>query len=292
MNNVLSILLAGGVGERLHPLTRDTAKPAVPFGGGYRIIDFALSNCINSNIRRILILTQYKALELTRHIRNGWNFLSPEVGEYIEMIPPMKRVSDDWYLGTADAIFQNSASVAQEACDHALVLSADHIYKMDYGDMVACHRSHRAGATISTIQVDPEVVSRFGVCEIAAGSRITGFEEKPKHGSPFRSYFNPNKVSVSMGIYVFNTDVLLRALREDAEDSASSHDFGKDVIPKLLNQTSVIAYDFVDMNRGGALYWRDVGEIDAYYEANMDLVAVSPEFNLYDEDWPVRTAVG
>jgi glucose-1-phosphate adenylyltransferase len=292
MNNVLAILLAGGVGERLHPLTRDTAKPAVPFGGGYRIIDFALSNCINSNIRRILILTQYKALELTRHIRNGWNFLSPEVGEYIEMIPPMKRVSDDWYLGTADAIFQNSASVAQEACQQALVLSADHIYKMNYGDMVAWHRSHCAGATISTIQVDPESAPRFGVCEIGEDSRITGFEEKPKHGCPVRSRFNPGKVSVSMGIYVFNTDVLLRALREDSEDSASSHDFGRDVIPKLLSQTSVIAYDFVDMNRGEALYWRDVGEIDAYYEANMDLVAVSPEFNLYDETWPVRTAVG
>ncbi len=292
MNNVLAILLAGGVGERLHPLTRDTAKPAVPFGGGYRIIDFALSNCINSNIRHIFILTQYKALELTRHIRNGWNFLSPEVGEFIEMIPPMKRVSDDWYLGTADAVFQNSASVKQESCDQALVLSADHIYKMDYGDMVACHRSHRAGVTISTIQADPASASRFGVCEIAEESRIVGFEEKPRHGSPVRSRFNPDKVSVSMGIYVFNTDVLLRALREDSEDSASSHDFGKDVIPKLLGQTRVIAYNFVDMNHGEALYWRDVGEIDAYYEANMDLVAVSPEFNLYDESWPVRTAVG
>jgi glucose-1-phosphate adenylyltransferase len=292
MKNVLAILLAGGVGERLHPLTRDTAKPAVPFGGGYRIIDFTLSNCINSNIRRILILTQYKSLELTRHIRNGWNFLSPEVGEYIELIPPMKRVSDDWYLGTADAVYQNSASLAQESSAEVLILSADHIYKMNYADMVGWHRSHGAGATVATIQTDPATAPRFGVCEIAEDCRIIGFEEKPKHGYPVRSRFNPDKVSVSMGIYVFNTDALLRVLREDSEDSASSHDFGKDVIPKLLSRTPVMAYNFVDMNRKEALYWRDVGEIDAYYEANMDLVAVSPEFNLYDESWPVRTAVG
>jgi glucose-1-phosphate adenylyltransferase len=291
MNNVLAILLAGGVGERLHPLTRDTAKPAVSFGGGYRIIDFTLSNCINSHMRRILILTQYKSLELTRHIRNGWNFLSPELGEYIEMIPPMKRVSDDWYLGTADAVFQNSASIAQEGCEYTLILSADHIYKMNYGEMIAWHRSHEASATIATIQAPPESARQFGVCEIADDYRITGFEEKPRHGAPVRSPFNPEKVSASMGIYVFNTDVLLRALREDAEDSASSHDFAKNVIPRLLGKTRVIAYNFVDMNRGEALYWRDVGEIDTYYEANIDLVAVTPEFNLYDDTWPLRTGV-
>src|SRR5579862_5612875 len=195
MNNVLAILLAGGVGERLHPLTRDTAKPAVPFGGAYRIIDFALSNCINSGIRRVFILTQYKSLELTRHIRNGWNFLSPQVGEFIEMIPPMKRVSDDWYLGTADAVFQNCASVEQEACECTLILSADHIYKMNYGDMVEWHRSHGAAATIATIQAAPETAVRFGVCEIAEDLCITGFEEKPQHGAPVRSRFNPDKVS-------------------------------------------------------------------------------------------------
>jgi glucose-1-phosphate adenylyltransferase len=291
MNNVLAILLAGGVGERLHPLTRDTAKPAVPFGGGYRIIDFTLSNCINSNIRRILILTQYKSLELIRHIRNGWNILSPEVGEYIEMIPPMKRVSEDWYLGTADAIYQNAASVTEEGCEYVLILSADHIYKMDYGDMIEWHRKNGADVTLGTIQVGPHEASRFGVCEIDAEYRVIGFEEKPQHSAAVRSRFNPEKVSASMGVYVFNTEALLRALREDAEDQSSSHDFGKDLIPKLLGKARVIAYNFVDLNAKEALYWRDVGTIDSYYEANMDLVAISPEFNLYDEAWPVRTGV-
>jgi len=292
MNNILAILLAGGVGERLHPLTQDTAKPAVSFGGAYRIIDFTLSNCINSNIRRIFILTQYKSLDLNRHIRNGWNILSPEVGEYIEIIPPMKRVGEDWYLGTADAVFQNSATLAEERCEYALILAADHIYKMNYGDMVDWHRENGADLTVATIQVSPEEASRFGVCEIDTAYRIVGFEEKPSHQSPARSRFNPDKVSVSMGIYVFNTEALLHALREDSEDQSSSHDFGKDVIPKLLGKARVMAYNFVDMNRKKALYWRDVGSIDAYYDANMDLVAVSPEFNLYDEQWPVRTGVG
>src|SRR6266567_2213522 len=182
MNNVLAILLAGGVGERLHPLTRDTAKPAVPFGGGYRIIDFTLSNCINSDVRRIFILTQYKSLELLRHIRNGWNILSPEVGEYIEMIPPMKRLRDDWYLGTADAVFQNSADIAAEACEYALVLSADHISKMNYGDMLDWHRRQGASVTLATIQVSPFEAERFGICEIGEDYRIVGFEEKPRHG--------------------------------------------------------------------------------------------------------------
>jgi glucose-1-phosphate adenylyltransferase len=291
MNNVLAILLAGGVGERLHPLTRDTAKPAVPFGGAYRIIDFTLSNCINSGVRRIFILTQYKALELIRHIRNGWNILSAEVGEYIEMIPPMKRLRDDWYLGTADAVFQNSAAIAAEDCEYALVLSADHIYKMNYGDMIDWHQRNRADVTIATIQVAPEEASRFGVCEIASDFRIVGFEEKPSQGRPTRSFFNPEMVSASMGIYIFKTKALLRALREDSEDANSSHDFGKDVIPKLLGDARVVAYNFVDMNGKEALYWRDVGTIDAYYEANMDLVSVLPEFNLYDQRWPVRTGV-
>jgi glucose-1-phosphate adenylyltransferase len=289
MNNVLAILLAGGVGERLHPLTRDTAKPAVPFGGAYRIIDFTLSNCINSGARRIFILTQYKALELIRHIRNGWNILSAEVGEYIEVIPPMKRLRDDWYLGTADAVFQNSAAIAAEQPQHTLILSADHIYKMNYGDMLDWHRSNQADVTIATIQIAPQEADRFGVCEIDGDFRIVGFEEKPRHGKPTRSIFNPEMVSASMGIYVFRTAALLRALREDSENPASSHDFGKDVIPKLLRFARVVAYNFVDINAKEALYWRDVGTIDAYYEANMDLVSVLPEFNLYDERWPVRT---
>ena len=291
MNNVLAILLAGGVGERLHPLTRDTAKPAVPFGGAYRIIDFTLSNCINSGVRRIFILTQYKSLDLIRHIRNGWHILSAEVGEYIEIIPPMKRLRDDWYLGTADAVFQNSAAIAAEDCDCTIVLSADHIYKMDYGEMIDWHRKNRADVTIATILVDPNEASRFGVCDIDEDFRIVGFEEKPNHGRPTPSCFNPDKISASMGIYIFNTETLLQALRDDAEDPRSTHDFGKDVIPKLLRTARVLAYNFVDINAKDALYWRDVGTIDAYYEANMDLVSVLPEFNLYDQQWPVRTCV-
>src|SRR5204863_1608472 len=207
MENVLAILLAGGAGERLYPLTRDTAKPAVPFGGAYRIIDFTLSNCINSDVRRILILTQHKSLELIRHIRDGWNILSPELGEYVEVIPPMKRLRDDWYLGTADAVFQNSQSIAAEQPDETMILAADHIYKMNYFDMAEWHRRYEADITIATIQEDPEEATRFGVCDIERDFRIVGFEEKPQHGRPKRSVFNPRKVSASMGIYLFKTDV-------------------------------------------------------------------------------------
>lgn len=289
METVLAILLAGGAGERLLPLTRDTAKPAVCFGGVYRIIDFTLSNCINSDLRRIFILTQYKSLDLIRHIRDGWNILSPEMGEFIETIPPMKRLRDDWYLGTADAVFQNSQSVAAEQPNLTLILSADHIYKMNYRDMVEWHRRHRADVTIATIQVSPQEAERFGIAEIDDEHRIVGFEEKPLHGNPARSVFNPEMLSASMGIYVFDTRVLLRLLQEDAQNPTSSHDFGKDVIPGALDKARVIAYDFRDINGKQARYWRDVGTIDAFYEANMDLVAVSPEFNLYDAGWPIRT---
>ena len=289
MENILAILLAGGAGERLAPLTLTTAKPAVPFGGIYRIIDFTLSNCINSDIRRILVLTQYKALELIRHIRDGWTILSPELGEYIEVIPPMKRVHEDWYLGTADACFQNIQTILAEAPEHCLILSGDHVYKMNYHEMVAWHRQHQADITIATIQVAPEEASRFGVVEINRDHQVTGFEEKPAHGSPVRSTFNPAMVSASMGVYLFNTPVMLRAMMEDAEDPNSSHDFGRDVIPRMLHKARVIAYDFVDLNAKTVRYWRDVGTLDAYYEANMDLIAVVPEFNLYDKRWPVRT---
>ena len=285
----MAILLAGGAGERLYPLTRDIAKPAVPFGGAYRIIDFTLSNCINSNIRRILILTQYKSLELVRHIRDGWNILSPELGEYIEVLPPMKRVHEDWYQGTADAVFQNFQSIEAEAATQTLILSGDHIYKMNYRDMLDWHASQGADVTLATLRVEPSEAERFGVLEIDRDYRVTGFEEKPRHGHAVRSRFDASMVSASMGIYVFNTEVLLRALHEDAEDRASSHDFAKDVIPKNLDTARVVAYDFRDINDKQARYWRDVGTLDAYYEANMDLVSVVPEFNLYDERWPIRT---
>ena len=289
MENVLAILLAGGAGERLYPLTRDTAKPGVPFGGAYRIVDFTLSNCINSNVRRILILTQYKSLELIRHIRDGWNILSAELGEYIEVLPPMKRVSEDWYQGTADAVFQNFQSIEAEAPDLTLILAGDHIYKMNYHEMLDWHRRHRAEITIATIQTPPEEAGRYGVAEIAPDYRIVGFEEKPQHGKPARSRFDPSTISASMGIYVFNTDVLLRALHQDSEDANSSHDFARDVIPRNLEKARVVAYDFRDINDKPTPYWRDVGTLDAYYEANMDLVAVVPQFNLYDQRWPIRT---
>ncbi len=291
MENVLAILLAGGAGERLYPLTKDTAKPAVPFGGAYRIIDFTLSNCINSDVRRILILTQYKSLELIRHIRDGWNILSAEVGEYIEVLPPMKRVHEDWYQGTADAVFQNFQSIEAEAPDHTLILSGDHIYKMNYHEMLDWHRENAADVTIATIQVPPSEAGRYGVAEIFDDYRVVGFEEKPKHGNPKRSRFDSSMVSASMGIYLFATDVLLTALHEDAQDPHSSHDFASDVLPRLLATRRVIAYDFRDLNAKQVRYWRDVGTLDAYYEANMDLVDVVPEFNLYDHRWIIRTKV-
>jgi len=291
MENVLAILMAGGAGERLYPLTRDMAKPAVPFGGIYRIIDFTLSNCLNSHLRRMLILTQYKALELSRHLRDGWSFLSPELGEYIEVIPPMKRVHEDWYLGTADAVFQNAASIAAENPQETLILSADHIYKMNYREMLDWHREHDADITLATIQVPPEEGSRFGVVEIDSQHRVVGFEEKPQHDHPKRSAFNPEMVSVSMGVYVFNTAILLRALAEDAADPASTHDFGRDVLPKWISKAWVVAYDFIDLNDKTVKYWRDVGTVEAYYDANMDLVAVTPELNLYDKRWPIRTCL-
>jgi len=291
MQNVLAILLAGGAGERLFPLTRETAKPAVPFGGAYRIIDFTLSNCINSNVRRIIILTQYKSLDLIRHVRDGWNFLSPELGEYIEILPPMRRVHEDWYQGTADAVFQNFQSIEAEAPEHTLILSGDHIYKTDYLEMVQWHTQNEADITVATIRVGPEESPRFGVTEIEDDWRIVGFQEKPRPEDARRSRFDPSTISASMGIYVFKTEVLLRALHEDAQRADSSHDFGKDVIPRCLGQCRVIAYDYRDLNAKQARYWRDVGTLDAYYDANMDLVDVVPEFNLYDQKWPIRTKV-
>jgi len=289
MNNLLAILLAGGAGERLAPLTLNNAKPAVSFGGTYRIVDFTLSNCINSGIRRVFILTQYKALELTRHIREGWNIFTGELNEFIEVLPPMKRIHSDWYLGTADAVYQNIESVRGERAEMTIILSGDQIYKMDYHEMVRWHQRRHADITIATIQIPPDDASRFGIVEIDTSHRVIGFEEKPRHGHPARSMFNPQMASASMGIYVFNTAVLCKALQEDAEDPASSHDFGRDILPKWLTRANVVAYDFRDLNRKTVRYWRDVGTLDAYYDANMDLVSVSPEFNLYDKHWPIRT---
>jgi glucose-1-phosphate adenylyltransferase len=288
MKDTLGVLLAGGAGERLYPLTRDRAKPAVTFGGIYRIIDITLSNCVNSQLRRVYILTQYKALSLNRHIREGWAIYGREINEFIEILPPMKRVSENWYMGTADAVYQNIYSIGSEQPRYVLLLSGDHIYKMNYGRMLKQHTDAGADVTVATILLDPEECHRFGVVEIDRESRIVGFLEKPKN-TTVRSPYDPRKISGSMGIYIFNTDVLIPVLLKDAENPDSSHDFGKDILPKMLDDYRVFAFNFVDENKKEALYWRDVGTLEAYYEANMDLVSVSPVFNLYDEAWPIRT---
>ena len=287
MNRAIGILLAGGQGERLWPLTRDRAKPAVPFGGVYRVIDVTLSNCINSDLRRVFVLTQYKALSLNRHIRQGWSSLMG-LGEFIEVLTPQMRVSTSWYLGTADAVYQNIYSIGSERSDFAFILSGDHIYKMDYCKMLQQHADSGADVTVATIEIDvEEAAGRFGVIEVDNDGRVLGFEEKPVY--PKRSRTNPDKANASMGIYIFNTSLLIPFLIADAENLNSSHDFGRDILPRILDRCRVFAYNFQDENRNGPLYWRDVGTIDAYYEANMDLVAVSPVFNLYDEGWPMRT---
>jgi glucose-1-phosphate adenylyltransferase len=287
MRDAIGVLLAGGQGERLWPLTRDRAKPAVPFGGVYRIIDITLSNCINSDLRRVFVLTQYKALSLNRHVREGWSSLMG-LGDYIELLTPQMRVSANWYLGTADAVYQNIYSIGSERSSYVFVLSGDHIYKMDYQKMLRQHVDAGAEVTVATIEMAPEeAAGRFGIIETDEHWRIVGFEEKP--AEPKRSRANPAKINASMGVYIFNTQLLIPILIADSENPHSSHDFGKDILPKIISKHRTFAYNFVDENRVGEIYWRDVGTIDAYYEANMDLVSVSPVFNLYDKNWPLRT---
>ncbi len=289
MRNTLGVLLAGGAGERLFPLTRDRAKPAVPFAGQYRIIDITLSNCINSDLRHVYIMTQYKALSLNRHIREGWGpVVASELGEFIEILPPMQRVSKSWYSGTADAVYQNIYSIGAEEPKYVLILSGDHIYKMNYALMMQQHCDSGADVTLATLPIRPDEVSSFGVVDVAKNGDVLGFLEKPKE-TTLRSPHSPEMVDASMGIYLFNTDVLLPELTKDAEDPNSKHDFGHNILPNLLGRYKVHAYNFVDENRKGALYWRDVGTLEAYYEANMDVATVSPTFNLYDKSWPMRT---
>jgi len=286
-HDTLVCLLAGGQGERLYPLTRDRAKPAVPFGGIYRVIDITLSNCINSDLRRMFVFTQYKALSLNRHVRQGWQIFSGELGEFVQILPPMMRVGEHWYRGTADAIYQNLYSVGSEPCSYVMILSGDHVYKMNYQLMLRQHVDAGADVTIGTLEFDRAEASRFGVCELAADGRIVGWEEKPANPRPCPQ--KPDRCHVSMGIYCFNRELLIQVLLADAEDTASSHDLGKDIVPKLIDKHRVYAYDFVDENQQGPPYWRDIGTIEAYYDANMDLVSVTPVFNLYDGHWPIRT---
>jgi len=291
LQNTVVMLLAGGQGERLYPLTRDRAKPGVPFGGTYRIIDFALSNCINSGLRRILVMTQYKSFSLQRHIQKTWELFNPVMGEYIDVIPPQQRSVKRWYEGTADAIFQNIYMLEQEKPAYVVILSGDHIYKMDYSKMLEFHLEKEADLTISCTRVPREEASRFGIADADENGRIGGFVEKPAHpptipGDPTHSYS-------SMGVYIFSTERLVRRVIEDVKTD-TEHDFGKNIIPRMVEDGDrVFAYPFVDENKSASLpanevYWRDIGTIASYYDANMDLVQVAPQFNLYDEQWPVH----
>jgi glucose-1-phosphate adenylyltransferase len=288
LDDILVILLAGGAGERLNPLTKERAKPAVYFGGPYRIIDFTLSNCINSGLRRIFIATQYKSLSLNRHIRMGWGIVSEELGEFIEILPPQKRVGEHWYLGTADAVYQNLYSLVQESPSHVIVLSGDHVYKMDYAKMLRFHVERQADATLATIEIPLTESRRFGIVAVDENDRVTGFDEKPATTRPAPG--SSDVALASMGIYIFRADMLVRALEEDAARPGSDHDFGKNIIPALIHAGHpVYSYRFYDENKKAAKYWRDIGTLDAYFEASMDLCQVNPEFNLYDPEWPLRT---
>ena len=287
MRKVLTFIMAGGKGERLLPLTKDRTKPAVPFGGIYRIIDFTLSNCINSGMRKIYILTQYKSASLQRHIRLGWNFLPSELGQFIELLPAQQRIGDSWYMGTADAIYQNLYTLEMDRPDEVLILAGDHIYKMNYYSMIDVHREQNADLTVGVVEIDKAKSKHLGVVEADAEGRVTGFQEKPV--SPKTISGKPDKIFGSMGIYVFNQTVLMQELLEDAKNSKSSHDFGKDIIPQMLKKKmKIVAYNFRNKDKGQE-YWRDIGTIDAYYEANMELIQVNPTFNLYDQEWLIRT---
>lgn len=287
MKNVLTFIMAGGKGERLFPLTQDRTKPAVPFGGVYRIIDFTLSNCINSGLRKIHVLTQYKSSSLVKHISLGWNVLNGELGEYIDIIPAQQRVSDQWYQGTADSLYQNIYAIEDERPDHVLILAGDHIYKMDYRAMLDFHIQEKADLTVGVVKLEKTKACQLGVCEVDNKSKLKRIIEKP--GAEDKILKNSDQLFVSMGIYVFNRAILNEILSEDAKNKDSSHDFAKDIIPLMLNKYKVCAYKFLDKERKESLYWRDIGDLDAYYEANMELVSIFPAFSLYDRDWPFRT---
>jgi len=286
----MAFVLAGGIGVRLHPLTKDRAKPAVPFGGKYRVIDFTLSNCVNSGIRQIFVLPQYKSHSLIEHTRDAWSILNPELGEFVSHLSPEMRVGEEWYRGTADAVYQNLFHLEQLDADYVVILSGDHIYKMDYSHFIRYHRSKKADLTISAVETSIDEASRFGVIQAEADGRVIGFEEKPQNPHPVAG--KPERAFVSMGIYVFNRNVLIEMLNKDAKND-SSHDFGKDIIPSMYPEHRVFVYRHGAASaERDASYWRDIGTIDAYWKANMDLASVSPVFNLYDRNWPIRTYEG
>ncbi len=288
MNDTLAVILAGGKGTRLEPLTRDRAKPAVPFGGNYRIIDFVLSNCLNSGMRKLMVLTQYKAMSLDRQINQGWRqFFVPELGEFLDIVPPQQRIDEQWYQGTADAVYQNIYAIEKEQPKYVAIFAGDHIYKMNYRSMVEYHRQNNADLTIGALRVDVESAKQFGVMQIDSDHRIVGFQEKPTQ--PRTIPGDSQHCLASMGIYIFSTRFMFEQLCKDATQPTSHHDFGKNIIPSIIQDHRVFAFPFRDENRKQDAYWRDVGTLDAYYEANMDLIGVDPVLNLYDEEWPVRT---
>ena len=289
LGDTLAIVMAGGQGERLFPLTRDRGKPAVPFGGIYRVVDFTLSNCLNSGLRKIYVLTQYKSGSLERHVRIGWGPLfNHELDEWIQCVPPQLRVGERWYQGTADAVYQNIYLLEQDRPRFVVVLSGDHIYKMDFAALIAQHEARGAIATVAAVEVPIAEASAFGVLAVDEASRITAFQEKPKAPSPIPG--RPDTALVNMGVYVFETETLVRSLTADAGRD-TRHDFGHDILPALVSTSKLYAYPFVDENKKQTAYWRDIGTLDSYYEASMDLVAVEPVFNLYDKHWPIRTMV-
>jgi len=285
--STMAMIMAGGRGSRLEDLTESRAKPATPFGGKFRIIDFPLSNCVNSGIRQVYVLTQYKAHSLIQHIQRGWGYLRGEFGEFIQIVPAQQQMGSHWYLGTADSIYQNLNLIREAAPEHVLILAGDHIYKMDYGPMIAAHTENKADITVGVIQVPLHEATGFGVMTINETNRVIRFDEKPVNPQPVPG--NPEVAMASMGIYVFNREFLLEILEKDAANAASEHDFGKNIIPESIEHHRVFAYPFHDVKTRAQSYWRDVGTVDAYFRANLELIYVHPELNLYDADWPIWT---
>jgi glucose-1-phosphate adenylyltransferase len=283
----LAMIMAGGRGERLRGLTEHRCKPATPFGGKFRIVDFVLSNCVNSGIRKICLLTQYKGQSLIQHVQRGWSYLRGEFGEFIDVVPAQQQVGKHWYRGTADSVYQNLEYVRQHHPKHVLVLAGDHIYKMDYGPMIAYHVEKGADITVGVVEVPVPDAREFGVLSVTEWNRVTRFTEKPANPEPMPG--NPDGALASMGIYVFNAQLLEQLLTEDAADESSSHDFGRNIVPKAIEKMQVFAYPFRNVRTRAQNYWRDVGTVDAFYEANLELVHVSPELNVYDEEWPIWT---
>jgi glucose-1-phosphate adenylyltransferase len=285
--STMAIIMAGGRGNRLGALTATRAKPATPFGGKFRIIDFPLSNCVNSGIRQVFVLTQYKAHSLIQHVNRGWGYLRGELGEFIQIVPAQQQVDESWYKGTADSVYQNLNLIRQYSPEYVIILAGDHIYKMDYGPMIAFHAENNADITVGVVQVPLAEARSFGVLTVNTTDRVTRFDEKPEDPQPMPG--QPDLALASMGIYVFKRDFLLETLKADAANPDSVHDFGKNILPGSIDQCRVFAYPFNDVATKAQSYWRDVGTVDAFFQANIELIQVHPELNLYDKEWPIWT---